>query len=936
MKAYRFIATLVGIGAALVACNKNEENGKSRVGEEIQFGVQNTGFLTKTSYSGWRDGENMERINWVAGEDNIRIYSGEALPHYADYSVTGTSKEDRLHKGTIEALLASMKWGDANPNYFYSVYPVPGEDGVGNKLIMDGNVVTAVIPANQSYSTAKTNDYGADYYGNMKLAYMTATASGTPWGEDGVMLSFTPIVTTFYVTVFNPSDTKPLNLQQIKLSTSQTSVLTGTYQATIAADNSRTYRYENGGSYTDVWPHSDDNSVITFNLGAAIPASGSVTVAMFAVPKDISYLTLTVVAAEGTSRLDLKNNIGQWITFAGGCKHNLNNVTVPDWIYNLEVNQNSFTAALDGTLATPLEVKSTKTYGDTAQERTDNEIPTPWKTQIQIDTDDDDTPDTWIDLADATPAQWPSWMPADFPTGGSPDTIDFVEQPDADMTEQPVMSHVERLQTGWVDEIAAATLNDNGAFTEARVDLSKWNFVKHASQNRTTANCYIVCGPGKYQFPMVYGNAIDMISWNTSDNTPSYDPDGSHVNYLDQFRNHVRNATDYRWTLEPYRISQPWVSRDSNFGDNCTEVGILWKDYDGDVITNLSTDVSKLSAKDRYITFKILPENIKPGNAIIYVKDTGLTEEAGYGTGHPIAWSWHIWITDQNMYTTAIKNSHSSNGFPIQPVNLGWVDDSDGVHYPERAETVRFVTVECQTEYEDVLFQQTEKEKVSSSGHGLYYQWGRKDPLRATSDVWTDENHHVYFSVRHPDRFIAYHCALLTEYDWTDNEYKNLWKATNTAYGMSNRTATTGRKTVHDPCPPGYCIPPGYTWDDIMKVSGNEWNGAGWFFPSGKDDGRMVYLPADGYLRIETDKSSLPWKYEQYKGLQNQGSKGYYWTDFPANTGDYTLSIGLKFDNTSTEVADDIMRAYGLSARCAREDQYTQAKEQGTEPEWVY
>ena len=942
MRKFIHITAIVCCVFLLQACNMNSEfNGfnRSRRGEIVQFGVENSGLATKTNYSGERDGANMERINWVDGDDHIRIYNADGYSEsdtpmqYADYAVTGTTKTGKYHKGTIAPLAAggSMKWGDTDPQRFYSVYPIPGESGAGN-LAMNANVVTAVLPEDQSFATSKTNDLSANYYADMKWAYMTATASGHPYGEDLVTLSFTPIVTTFYITVYNPSSTNVMNLRQIIL-TSSNSVLTGKYEATIATDNSRTYKYYEGGAFGNTWTRTDDNSTLTFNwTGSAIPADGSVTVALFAVPHDITNLKLTVIADEGTSRLDIKKN-DTWITFAGGCKHNLNNVRVPDWIYNIEVDQNTKTAAMDGSLANTLDVKCTKTYGADAAEQAANEMPTPWKTQIQIDTDSDDIPDTWIDLADATPAQWPAWMPADFPTGDSPTTTDFEEQPEAVMTAQPVQSHEDRLRS-MADVIEDNYRNPNGSFNDERLDLSMWNFVNHSLNNRTTANCYIVQGPGKYRFPMVYGNAIDMLCWNTSDNTPSYNP-GDHPNFLNQFRNHVRNATDYAWTFEPYRIQNPWISRDANFGQYCTEVGILWKDYDGDVITNVTTYT--INTNDRFIYFDVPAATIKPGNALIYVKDTNLTEENKYGSGHPIAWTWHIWITDQSMNTTQIKNLKSSAGWPVQPVNLGWVDDSEGIYYPQRNGDVRFVIVECQSEYEDVTFQQTPREKISTSGHGLYYQWGRKDPIRAETETVMDENHHLYFAVRHPDKFIAYHSAYLTEYDWTDNEYKNLWRAENTEYGMSNRSTLTGRKTVYDPCPRGYIVPPGNTWDDIMKASGNTWTGSGWWFPTGFNDGTMIFMPADGYLRVDTDKTNpLIWTYENYRGLQNQGSKGYYWTDFPANTGDRTLSIALKFDSTSMEIADDYMRGYGASVRCVRDDKYTAASEGGTTPDWVY
>lgn len=118
-----------------------------------------------------------------------------------------------------------------------------------------------------------------------------------------------------------------------------------------------------------------------------------------------------------------------------------------------------------------IQIKSVKTYGDTDEEREANAVPAAWKTQIQVDTDADGTPDSWIDLADAIPEQRPAWMPADFPTGGTPEGTGFYEVPAVKMTTQPVMSHEERLRTAWTEEIAEAYRNPSNRFDEDSVPI---------------------------------------------------------------------------------------------------------------------------------------------------------------------------------------------------------------------------------------------------------------------------------------------------------------------------------------------------------------------------------------------------------------------------------------------------------------------------------
>lgn len=545
-----------------------------------------------------------------------------------------------------------------------------------------------------------------------------------------------------------------------------------------------------------------------------------------------------------------------------------------------------------------LTVNSTKTMGSTTSAA-------PWKTQIQLDGE-------WVDLTDENR---PAWLPSSFPKEGIGGERSYnVTLP------KYLTTHEEQLRTAWADEIAAATRRPNGYYDKARVDLSKWNPVTHSLEARTTANCYIVQGPGDYMFPMVYGNAVDLICYNASDNTGSYDPQISGAGVLNKFRNHLENATEDESggdPIAPYRIKQPWISADPNFGDNCTEVGILWQQFNNgstNVITDLSICNEDQSAH-KMVCFTVT-ENISPGNAVIYVKDTRSDMDC-------IAWSWHIWITDQDMHSVRLKNSSNSAGYPLQPVNLGWIDDSAGQYYAERSDQIRFVIVESPGTYKDLTLEQEAEEVVSTSGWSPYYQWGRKDPLRSDCGVINDELHHIYFSIRNPQSFLGYRVAGTTEeFDWTDNGFRNLWRAENNHYTASNRTATTGKKTVYDPCPRGYIMAPGCTWDGL---SGTWESGKGWFFNTGFTTPAQVFFPASGYIRMENTGSTLHPDYTIE--FRNQGTNGYYWTDFPSSIGTIRKSFGMKFDS-STITADgssdsELKRAYAFSVRCVRDDRLT-------------
>ncbi|MBR5176814.1 MAG: hypothetical protein IKW89_12940 [Bacteroidales bacterium] len=939
----KYFCLLTAVLISAVGCNKEgEENGyERRPGLPIQFSAESeASMLTRTSYSGIKDADNMERINWLSG-DKIRIYSAEAMGDaapYADYEVTDfESKTDKFHRASISPVNGSMKWGDRETHTFYSVYPVPN----GTDTKMEANVVTSVLPPDQSFATSKTNDVTPTpgvYYGNMDLCYMTAATKGDHNGgdTDPVWLSFTPIVTTFYVTITNNySGGHDMNLQQIILSSAQ-DAMTGTYRTTMTNvdyntsprdghNYTRTYTYAESG-WGSLVTRTEANSRITFNwTGDVIPYGESVTVALFALPQTIHQVTLTVVTAEGSSSIDLKstNSAEQtdsdgWIIFDGLKKHNVSNLGVPEWEYDIDI------CDVDNTPATlnyshTAGTSEPRTFSVRSRKTNDNGAhwyPTPWKAQYWSDTDNDQVQDAdeWFDI---DPSDYPAWLLSIDPVADSPTTAAYEGNHVAKMTAQTVQTHEERLKTAWTAEIEAAKQNVNGKYDKARVNLQWWNHLTHANgAATTTANCYIVQGPGDYIFPMVYGNGIDMEFKHVETNEGAYDPPREYFDYLDQFHNHCRNTFDYLGMATSDRIKDPWISRHGThtalgittdyYGHHCTEVGVLWQDFKNG--QNVITDVGYLETityadnkSDRYVTFSV-GENISPGNALIYVKDVHL---------NVIAWTWHIWITDQNLSPVAMKNS-SQNTFHVQPVNLGWVDDSDGLYYPSRQGIVRFVCVEHESTVSPTLtLNQTDYEDESISGWAPYFQWGRKDPIRAGSPLVDDEPHHLYYSIQHPDKFLSDHDPAQDEFDWSDNDYLNLWRYD--YYRLDGLSPdpplknTAVQKSVYDPCPRGYKVPAGNTWTGLTFEESTLVSGKGRYFPTAS--GGQLFFPAEGYIN-------------GYGVVTDAGSAGMYWLDVPH--GDTARnSYCLNYGASGISAPGYVNRAYGLSVRCEREDANT-------------
>ena len=183
------------------------------------------------------------------------------------------------------------------------------------------------------------------------------------------------------------------------------------------------------------------------------------------------------------------------------------------------------------------------------------------------------------------------------------------------------------------------------------------------------------------------------------------------------------------------------------------------------------------------------------GNALIGLFDT-------WGE---CVWSWHIWVTDYNPESSSQKYS---SGDIFMDRNLGAVG--------------------------------TDYTKVTACG--LYYQWGRKDPFpypasftnnaRPASFIYHDG--HAYGTIRpedydarevmsvewatqHPTTFIHKADYEVDEpeedvLDWLFRSHHNLWgNTTEQGYDVSK----VCRKTIYDPCPPGWRVPDACDFEGI-------------------------------------------------------------------------------------------------------------------------
>lgn len=314
---------------------------------------------------------------------------------------------------------------------------------------------------------------------------------------------------------------------------------------------------------------------------------------------------------------------------------------------------------------------------------------------------------------------------------------------------------------------------------------------------RNTANCYVVNAPGWYCFPLVYGNAVK----DGKTNEAAYISPRTSRYFLTNFINHLGND-----------ITDPYINNNAD----CTvsQAELAWQDAK-DLVGNISYEGSGPQA---YIKFYVDPSSICQGNALITAKNAEGT----------IVWSWHIWVTDEDLTKTLAITNHTPKTYQLMPVYVGFCE-GDRTTYPQRSCFVRI-----KTKGGDQTFELIQDMDTFVPSNAPYYQGGRKDPFTPSNGyvkeykTLYDASGKAYTSAPEMDDFSGNKVSGTTIRAKKDiaisiqrpttmqkmprrsSSYANLWDATqDIQYDKYTPIVDqTVVKTIYDPCPPGFCLPP--------------------------------------------------------------------------------------------------------------------------------
>ena len=324
------------------------------------------------------------------------------------------------------------------------------------------------------------------------------------------------------------------------------------------------------------------------------------------------------------------------------------------------------------------------------------------------------------------------------------------------------------------------------------------------------------------------------------------------------------------------------------------------------------------------------------GNAVVAITDAS----------DNILWSYHIWVPEidptAGLLTYAIPSASNGSGstYEVMPIALGAMNKAT------------------------VAVDGTATDATNAKSFGLYYQWGRKDPLGRPGAVsvsnnvdnftattfsglsgvtsWVGANNvfnlagsdditaettdaeMIAYATANPTKFIYDATGKYANYDWVMKKNDHLW-GNGSGYLYPRKAQIY--KSIYDPCPEGYRVAPKDLWNRFTVDGGNygsqdtdakrdatfnasNRNSLGTqhgyhFYYTAWQTGLTDFYPASGY-RNRTSGA-----------LADVGSNGVSWSSSPTQSS--TNAGNLNFNATNVNPQNNNSRAYGFPVRCVRE-----------------
>lgn len=364
---------------------------------------------------------------------------------------------------------------------------------------------------------------------------------------------------------------------------------------------------------------------------------------------------------------------------------------------------------------------------------------------------------------------------------------------------------------------------------------------------------------------------------------------------------------------------------------------VVWEaTYDGDKTRSTAIiNGTPLYAEDGYI---YLATGAIEGNVLVAICS---------GSGE-ILWSWHLWVTDAEMgHSTANDLEWMDRNIGALTVEMGDISNRGMLYQWGRKEPflpspAEYVAMPTHSYDENYDLTETEEEYAAiqaeierqrmivnvnnqQTGDGEY-EW---EYVGYPAPVALNAPGNITYAIEHPTTFLGCRSDIpIGEYvfDWyMQQDLMNtsgvMMQSESQLWGDAE--AGTEYKTIFDPCPPGYCVPPRGAFGEIpaeyaCSYVSDEWTKQdyGWTWSGGNGD----FFPAVGNYDVsglmgETSERMLYWTAESF-GTSGFGKAA---TLFVAFNDVYYGIYPLLDETVASSWYSYGARAYGASVRCVRE-----------------
>ena len=887
MKKFRFTAVIFFfLGLMATSCTLFERGGKIREGEPVRFKASASYLIgggSKTAYSneffgaGTIESPYHERIDWSAG-DSLIVFSGEALigtgnpEHYAQFKVDQITASGRESDASMIVAGNDLRWGTADEHHFFGLYPSPQmfhpADSAYGKVSMSGENaahsvdVMAYLPAKQSL---RRKDNTRTFLPDMRYAYMVARKTVDSSSGSEISLSFHPIVTAFdFRLIMEGSGSLYVRRAElivddaVQLANPEFKRLCGAFKAEVQPEGA-----VSGTTFSTVGSQYGSRVYADFPDGVLMPTEGSVDslrFVLFTMPFNQSGITFRLTlnsepdgsGTEVLRHLDLKyknaENTMVWYPVEACKKVIIRSGKIPETVstHLLQVFEGGerLGREYNGSNLTHTNDSTSMTVGYWAGDHlvhvlssignNGSYVAAPWTAQYLVTTGSEvPTPATtgWSDTK-------PLWLTAFDTDAGASMGAGTADGAGRERLTATVSENISN-RADFVHEVKPGTITDlkNAAVRGSEggpYDLSM-HYIPGDTRTHPgkpiTANCYVVNAPGWYMLPVVYGNAVDA----------AMNPVAPYANeYAYKLTNNGQGNSSkpfyagYAVNAAGSDIKTPFILDDATLGLNPGNVSavVTWQETPKgfEIIEPASVRLidapvgSPLSCK--YIRFRIKADDIKPGNALISLKDT---------LNNCILWSWQIWVTADPLEAIEVKNQAETEPKTTRMLNvdMGWTAP---VKYEDSNAATRRVWVKIAqaSTSRSVIFELMQDRFPEPMRYHYYaasvYFWGRPSPYPTLHAADARDNalggkQALYFSGT--DDLMSPECTLTIDVDNVSAYrahardgirypagkivgpswgvvFANAWDSRRTV--LSTHTYVT--KTVYDPSPPGWCVPP--------------------------------------------------------------------------------------------------------------------------------